>query len=171
MVNSPGQSWKYEGRRLYGSYFMNLFNSLCLPELYQYTVSVELSHQDIADLASHYRGRLEVLVFGRVELMVTRDPSLSEGILIDERGARFPVFRDPSGYAHILNSSDLFLLDFMGELDQLGIDSYGIDLRHRPADLCQLVAKAFARRNRKAKDRIKRRVGSITAGHYLRGVN
>jgi putative protease len=170
LVNSPGQSLRFEGRRLFGSYFMNMFNSLCLPELYQYTASVELSRQDIADLAAHYRGRLEVLVFGRVELMVTRDPSLSEGTLIDERGARFPVFRDRSGYAHILNSSDLFLLDFMEELDRQGIDSYGIDLRHRPPDLCQLVAKAFTRRDLKAKDRIKRKVGSITAGHYLRGV-
>ena len=110
------------------------------------------------------------MVFGRVELMVTRDPTLPEGTLIDERGARFPVFRDRCGYAHILNSSDLFLMDFMGEMDRMGIDSYGIDLRNRPPDLCSIVAKAFARRDIRSKDKIKRRVGSITAGHYLRGV-
>jgi putative protease len=155
---------------LYGSYFMNFFNSLNIPELYQYTLSVELSSEDIADLARHYRGRLEMMVFGRIELMVTRDPSLAEGTLVDERGKRFPVTRDQSGFAHILNSSDLFLLDFMNELDRLGIDSYGIDLRNRTPDLCSIVAKAFAQRDLRAKEKIKRRVGSITAGHYLRGV-
>jgi putative protease len=160
----------YPDRRLYGSYFMNLFNSLNTPELYQSTLSVELSRDDIRDLTAHYRGRLEVMVFGRIELMVTRDPTLPEGTLIDERGARFPVVRDRCGYAHILNSSDLFLLDFLGEMDNMGIDSYGIDLRNRPADLCSIVAKGFSRRDIRSKDKIKRRAGPITAGHYLRGV-
>jgi len=170
MVNSPGQAQKCQGRRLYGSYFMNMFNSLNKPELYQSTMSVELSRDDIAGLTRHYAGRLEAMVFGRIELMVTRDPSLPEGTLVDERGKRFPVARDHSGYAHIMNSSDLFLLDFLGELDAMGIDSYGIDLRNRPPDLCTMVAKAFAQRDVRAKDKIKRRVGGITAGHYLRGV-
>jgi putative protease len=133
-------------------------------------MSVELSREDIRDLAHHYSGRLEAMVFGRIELMVTRDPSLAEGTLVDERGKRFPVARDHSGYAHILNSSDLFLLDFMEELDGMGIDSYGIDLRNRPPDLCATVAKAFAQRDIRAKEKIKRKVGGITAGHYLRGV-
>ncbi|MBI0584089.1 MAG: U32 family peptidase [Methanomassiliicoccus sp.] len=170
MVNSPGQMLAFSDRRLYGSYFMNMFNSINTPDLHQYTMSVELSRDDIRDLTAHYRGRLEALVFGRIELMVTRDPTLPEGILIDERGARFPVVRDHHGYAHIMNSSDLFLMDFMGELDAMGIDSYGIDLRNRSPDLCVMVAKAFSRRDIRSKDRIKRKAGGITAGHYLRGV-
>ncbi len=170
MINSPGQGLKCHGHRLYGSYFMNFFNALNVPELHQYTMSVELSREDIAELTRHYLGRLEVMVFGRIELMVTRDPSLPDGTLIDERGKRFPIARDQGGYAHILNSSDLFLLDFMDEMDGWGIDSYGIDLRNRPPDLCLIVAQAFSNRDLRAKDRIKRRVGSITAGHYLRGV-
>jgi U32 family peptidase len=170
MINSPGQGLNCRGRRLYGSYFMNFFNSLNVPELHQYTMSVELSREDIAELAGHYSGRLEALVFGRIELMVTRDPSLPEGTLIDERGKRFPVARDQGGYAHIMNSSDLYLLDFMDEMDAWGIDSYGIDLRNRSPDLCLIVAQAFSHRDLRAKERIKRRVGSITAGHYLRGV-
>jgi putative protease len=170
MVHSPGQAVRYNGKRLFGSYFMNFFNFLNVPDLYQYTMSVELSREDISELTTHYSGRLEAMVFGRIELMVTRDPSLQEGTLIDERGKRFPVVRDHTGYAHILNSSDLFLLDFLDELDAMGIDSYGIDLRNRPPDLCGIVAKAFAQRDLRAKDKIKRKVGGITAGHYLRGV-
>jgi putative protease len=170
MVNSPGQAYRYKDRRLYGSYFMNLFNSLTLPELYQYTASVELSRDDLRMLTSHYGGRLEVLAFGRIELMVTRDPTLPAGTLVDERGKRFPVHRDGAGYAIIQNSSDLFLLDFLEEMDAMGIDSYGIDLRGRPAELCSMVAKAYGTRGLSSKERIKRRCGAITAGHYLRGV-
>lgn len=170
MVHSPGQAFRYPHQTIYGSYFMNMFNSLCVPKLHQYTLSVELSRDDIKNLAAHYRGRLEVMVFGRVELMLTRDRSLSEGTLVDERGARFPVHRDPYSFTHIMNSADLFLMDFLPELEAMGVESFGLDLRHRPADLCQLVAKAFQRRDIKAKDRIRRRVGAITAGHYLRGV-
>lgn len=170
MISSPGQMLAYSERRLYGSYFMNMFNSISTPQLYQSTLSVELSREDIQDTAASYSGRLEVMVFGRMELMVSRDPTLEEGTLVDERGARFPVFRDRCGYAHVLNSSDLFLLDFLGEMDRMGIESYGIDLRNRPPDLCSIVAKAFERRDLRSKEKIKRRAGPITAGHYLRGV-
>ena len=170
MVHSPGQAMRYGGRRTYGSYFMNMFNSLTVPMLHQQQVSVELSRQDLTELAAHDNRALEVLVFGRVELMVTRDPSLKEGSLKDERGKKFPVVRDASGWAHILNSADLFLLDFMGEMDRWGIDSYAMDLRGRPPELSGMVAEAFRKRDLGMKDRIKRKCGAITAGHYLRGV-
>lgn len=170
MVNSPGQAIAFPGRTIYGSYFMNMFNSLVQPPLYQYTLSVELSRDDIVPITKHYRGRLEVMVFGKIELMVTRDPTIPEGTLIDERGARFPVARDHHGYAHIYNSADLFLLEHLADMERLGIDSFGIDLRNRSPDLCALVGRAFDRRDLRLKERIKRRVGAITAGHFLRGV-
>ncbi len=170
MVCSVDQFEKYRGRKLYGYYSMNFFNSLTVPELFQYTLSVELSKRDIAEVASHYAGRLEALVFGRIELMVTRDPTLNEGVLTDARGKRFPVYRDRHGIAHILNSSDLFMLDFLDELEAMGIDSFGIDLRRRNSELSEIVARAFYKRDTSQKRLIKKRCGSITAGHYLRGV-
>ncbi|NLK25035.1 MAG: peptidase [Euryarchaeota archaeon] len=170
LVHSPGQALRYRDRRTYGSYSLNLFNSLTVPPLDQYAVSVELSRKDLADLTAHDLRALEVPVFGRIELMVTRDPSLEEGMLKDGRGKCFPVVRDSYGWAHILNSADLFLLDFLDELDRMGIDSYGLDLRGRPPELCAMVAKAFRQRDLGMKNRIKRRCGAITAGHYFRGV-
>ncbi len=169
-INSPGQYLKFRERRLYGSYFLNMFNSLVTPSLFQQTISVELSKPEINDLLNHFPGRLEAMVFGRLELMVTKDRTLEEGTLIDERGKKFPVNRDRFGYGHILNSSDLFLLDFLDELEGMGIDSFGIDLRRRSAELCTLVAKAFFERDLETKPLIKKKCGSITAGHYLRGV-
>jgi putative protease len=170
MVSSVGQAAKFRSRRLFGHYSLNLFNALTVPILYQSTASVELSRDDLSALLGHFPGRVEVMVFGRVELMVSRDPTIKEGTLIDEKGAHFPVYRDSTGYAHILNSADLLLLDYLQEMEDMGVDSFGLDLRRKSAEFAGLVAKAFADRDIGRKSAIKRRCGAITAGHYLRGV-
>ncbi len=170
LASTLGQVSHFRGKRIYGSHSMNFFNSMTIPDLYQYTMSVELSRDDMRAICSHYSGKLEQMVFGRMELMVTRDPSIPTGVLVDERSKRFEVTRDHHGYAHIKNSSDLFLLDFLDEMDRMNIDSYGIDLRGRRPELCSLVAEAFGKRDMRLKGKIKHRCGMITAGNYLRGV-
>jgi putative protease len=170
MVCSIDQFEAYSSRKLYGHYAMNFFNSLTVPNLFQYTLSVELSKDDIAAIARHYAGRMEVMVFGRIELMVSQDPLLDEGTLIDRKRKRFPVYRDRFGFVHILNSSDLFLLDYLDDLENMGINSFGIDLRRRDPALSEVVAKAFYQRDLRQKTVIKKRCNSITARHYLRGV-
>ena len=170
MVCSVDEAARYSDRRLYGHYSMNLFNSLTLPPMHQYTASVELNRDELRELRTRFDGRLEVLVFGRVELMVSKDPSIAQGMLVDERGASFPVYRDRYGYAHILNSAELCLLDYVEELEGMGVDSLGIDLRRKSGELAGLVSKAFAERDVTRKSAIRRKVGAITAGHYLRGV-
>ena len=113
---------------------------------------------------------MEVMVFGRIELMISRDPLLDEGTLIDRKRKRFPVYRDRFGFIHILNSSDLFLLDYLDDLENMGINSFGIDLRRRDPALSEVVAKAFYQRDLRQKAVIKKMCNSITARHYLRGV-
>lgn len=170
MVCTLGQIQKYSDRKLYGHYSLNFFNSLTIPKLYQYTLSVELNRDEMKEITEHYNGRLEILAFGKIELMVTKDPTIPEGILIDERGKKFEVYRDNHGLVHILNSADLLLLDHLDEISEMGINSIGIDLRRRDAELCELVAKAFYEKKVELKGEIKKRCKSITHGHYLRGV-
>ncbi|MBM4237504.1 MAG: U32 family peptidase, partial [Euryarchaeota archaeon] len=93
MVCTLGQIHKYANRRLYGHYSLNFFNSLTLPNLHQYVLSVELSREDVRGVLDHYGGRLEIMAFGRIELMITKDPTIAEGLLRDERGKRFQVYR------------------------------------------------------------------------------
>ncbi|MEM2944668.1 MAG: peptidase U32 family protein [Methanomassiliicoccales archaeon] len=170
MACTIGQLHKYKDRKLYGHYSLNFFNSLTLPKIYQYTISVELNKKEIQDVLRHYDQRVEILAFGKIELMVSKDPSLPEGLLIDERDKKFEVFRDSEGLVHILNSSDLLLLDYVDEIEEMGIDSIGIDLRRRDAELCELVARAFYHRDLSLKRDIKKMCKSLTSGHYLRGV-
>ena len=171
MVHNAGQAEACRGHRIYGSYLCNMFNSL-FPELaYQTTLSVELSKHEIKEVLSRYNGRLEVMMFGRIELMLTRDPHLKSGYIKDEKGYSFPVYRDRNGYAHILNSSDLMLLNYVDDLERAGVDSFGIDLRKRPAELAGLVAKAFYEKEQSHIPEIKEMCGGIlNTGHYLRGV-
>ncbi|MCL2032595.1 MAG: U32 family peptidase [Methanomassiliicoccaceae archaeon] len=171
VVNTPDQFRHYHSSKVYGSYHMNMFNSSFPPRMHQTTLSVELSKSMIQDAAGHYPGRIEVMVFGRTELMCTRDPGLAAGTLADELGHEFPVYRDGFGLAHILNSSDLLLLPYLEELGSMGVDSFGIDLRKRPASLAKVVADAYRNKDLGKKGRITEMCGSINYGHYLRGVD
>lgn len=170
MVCNVGQAHQYSDRRLYGHHSMNFFNSLTIPRMFQQTMSVELSHDDVWETVQHYDGRLEVLAFGKVELMVTKDPTLPEGWLVDQLGKRFQVYRDLDGFAHISNSSDLFLLDFLPELEDMGIDSFALDLRRRHPDLAELAAKVYQERDLDSKAILKKKCGPITSAHYQNGV-
>ena len=171
MVHNAGQAEACKGHRIYGSYLCNMFNSFFPDMMYQTTMSVELSKHEIKDFLSRYKGRLEIMMFGRTELMLTRDPHLKSGYIKDEKGYSFPVYRDRNGYAHILNSSDLMLLNYVDDLERAGVDSFGIDLRKRPAELAEKVAKAFREKDQSLVPEIKEMCGGIlNTGHYLRGV-
>jgi putative protease len=169
MVSNLGQAHRYRDRELYLSQHMNAFNSLAVRGA-QTTLSVELSRQDIAEVLAHTRIPVEVMAFGRTELMITRDPSLKEGQLIDETGTRFAVYRDQQGWAHILNSADLLLLDHVAELAHLGVDSLGLDVRRRHPDVAALVGRAFERGDTSLKGELKKACGAITSFHYGNGV-
>ncbi|MCL2142656.1 MAG: U32 family peptidase [Methanomassiliicoccaceae archaeon] len=170
MVHNPGQALAADGHARYGSYHMNMFNSMFPNVLDQVTLSAELSKKEIKMICDRYSGRLEQMVFGRIELMVTRDPEMMSTVLTDERGYEFPVYRDDRGFSHILNSADLLLLDHLDEISSMGIDSFGIDLRKRPAALASKAAKVFSERDTGKKKEIEDMCGSFTKGHYLRGV-
>ncbi|MBO6083704.1 MAG: U32 family peptidase, partial [Candidatus Methanomethylophilaceae archaeon] len=172
MVHNPGQYRKYsDGRRVYCGYIMNMFNSAFPLDPYQTTLSVELSRADIRDLCARYPKRVEVMVFGRTELMFSRDPHLKNGSIKDEKGYVFPVYRDRNDYGHILNSSDLMLFDVRKELERYGVNSFGIDVRKRPAQLAALVGKAFRSGSDADVPKIKQMCGgTFNTGHYLRGV-
>lgn len=170
MACTVGQMHRYRDRKVYGHYSLNYFNSLTVPKLHQYTLSVELSKPDILDICMHTPDRVEAMVFGRMELMVTKDPCIKEGMLTDEKGKRFQVYRDPTGYAHILNSAETFLLDNLDELEAIGVDSFGIDLRRRHPDLARLVAETYSKRNLGMKKLLHKKCGAFTAAHFDNGV-
>ncbi len=172
MVNNPGQYRACKGApRIYGSNLMNMFNSSFPMNLYQTTLSVELSRNEVSNLMAYYPGRTEVMAFGRTELMYTRDPAMDNGSLTDETGATFPVYKDGRGFSHILNSVDLDLLDLIPELGRSGVASVGLDLRKRPSALVKAVGAICTEQDDRLRSRLKQMCGgSTTRGLYARKV-
>ena len=167
MVNNPGQYRACKGApRIYGSNILNMFNSSFPLNLYQTTLSVELSRNEVSNLMSYYPGRTEVMAFGRTELMYTRDPGMESGSLKDETGASFPVYKDSRGFAHILNSVDINLLDLVPELTGSGVTSMGLDLRKRPSSLVRTVGEVC----RNPTDKMKARLREMCGGNFTRGL-
>ncbi|MCQ2079887.1 MAG: U32 family peptidase [archaeon] len=171
MINTPGQYIPQKGDRIYASQFMNVFNSYHRMPFHQVTLSPELSNEEIRNIANHYPGRLEVMVYGRQELMCTRDPAMHNGTLIDEKAFRFPVYKDSRGLSHILNSSDTMLLPYLKELGRMGVESVGIDVRKRPENIVRKVAEIYANNDLKSKFDLQEMCGGLNYGAYLRGTD
>jgi len=170
MVNTVDQYELDKGRVTYGSYHMNVFNSYTLPKMHQSTLSPELNQEELLNVLSRTEGRCEVMTFGRLELMLSRDPTLPEGTLVDDRGVRYPVHRDPQGFVHILHSTDLLLLEKVPELRAMGVDSLGIDVRRRHPDLAAFVGKSFKDLDLASLEELRRKCGRSSLGHYRKGV-
>ncbi len=172
MVNTVAQYRACKGsERIYGSSVLNAFNSYFPLKLYQTTLSTELSKGEISELTAHYPIRTEVMTFGRAELMITRDPGMSDCSLKDETEASFPVYKDKRGYSHILNSADLNLLDRLDEFRRFGVASAGLDLRKRPAAVAKMVGEMCVNPSEKTLGKLSEMCGgSFTKGLYIRGV-
>lgn len=172
MVNNPGQYRACRGSpRIYGSNILNAFNSSFPLDLYQATLSVELSRNEVSDLVAHYPGRTEVMAFGRTELTITRDPAMGGCTLVDDKEAAFPVYQDKRGYAHVLNSVDLNLLDLLPELRRSGVVSVGLDLRKRPPALVKAVGEVCTDPTPRKREKLLEMCGgTATQGLYRRGV-
>lgn len=171
MVSNPSQLRMCAGQRIYTAPSFNAFNSLFLPDVYQATLSVELSRNEVSDLVAKYPARTEVMAFGRTELMYSRDPGLGKGSITDEMGASFPVYTDARGFAHVLNSVDLFLLDSIQELGRSGVASIGIDVRKRPPVLAKAVGMYARNPDPVLREKIYQMCGeNFTQGLYKRGL-
>ena len=172
MVNNVGQYRACrKAPRIYGSNILNMFNSAFPLGLYQTTLSVELSRNEVSNLMAFYPGRAEVMAFGRTELMYTRDPGAESGSLTDETGASFPVYKDSRGFSHILNSVDLDLTDLIPELARSGVSSIGLDLRKRPSSLVKAVGEVCTVPDDRKRAKLKEMCGGTTTrGLYARKV-
>ncbi|MCG7840734.1 MAG: U32 family peptidase, partial [Methanomassiliicoccales archaeon] len=69
-----------------------------------------------------------------------------------------------------LHSTDLLLLDKVAELNAMGVDSLGIDVRRRHPDLAVFVAKSFREMDLGVMEEMRRKCGRSSLGHYRKGV-
>ncbi len=142
MISNPGQYLSCrDAPRIYVSNVMNIVSPYAVPDVFQTTISIELSGKEIKEFMMCSEGRFEVMAFGRVEVMFTREPSLGEGIMTDEKGRTFHIYRDSLGFTRIQNSSDVDILSSIDEIGGYGVSSVGLDLRNRSPELVKAVGE------------------------------
>ncbi len=189
--------------RIHGASGLNVWNHLTIqalaPALQRLTLSPELSRDQLACTidAAHKLSvvpKLELMVQGNLEVMVTEDCVLSLARRKPEPGdfwglqdfkRTFPIRVDEEGRTHIFNSTETCLLDLMPDLFQIGLDGIAIDARGRTRKYAREMTEIYLKAIEMTKagsptldrdlqalkeDARARSLGGITTGHFLRGL-
>lgn len=184
---------EYPGLPIYADTPFNVFNSESVEFLRAYglvgaVLSPELTLQQVGRIAARTDFPLEVLVHGKIPLMVSEfcvgggylgeldDGGGCNGVchekelfLKDRMGERFPVKTDDSCRMHILNAKNLSMLPFVAKLLPVGLDRLRIDAVHMEPDDAAHTVAAYRQAIDTGKDGNDDMDGN-TRGHYFRGV-
>ena len=168
-----------QGFTLRGDFGLPVFNSQAIKELKRMgfascTASFELKLAQIRDLSKLID--LEVLVYGRLPLMITENCILKnrdggckrscEGqnrLLVDRKGERFPVLRAPGCRSEIFNAKRLYLADKTNDYRRVGAWAARLSFTTESAQECLHIARQYLGQERPALD-------DITRGLYYRDV-
>ena len=168
-----------QGFALRGDFGLPVFNSQAIKELKRMgfascTASFELKLAQIRDLSKLID--LEVLVYGRLPLMITENCILKnrdggcrrscEGqnrLLVDRKGERFPVLRAPGCRSEIFNAKKLYLADKAADYRRVGAWGARLSFTTETAEECLHIARQYLGRERPGLD-------DITRGLYYRDV-
>ena len=143
MVSSPGAARLAQAftKNLYGDTGLNIMNSssiVAIKGLRAAALSHELNRSEILDLVERSEIDLEVVVHGRQLLMVhanclwSRDckgkgTCRQSSVLVDRKGAEFPIATDYSCRSYVLNSQVLSLIDATSALTRAGVSRLRIE--------------------------------------------
>ena len=170
-----------------GDYKLNMFNSYSLEFfkdiIYMGCLSTELNKMEIKDVLKKSSIPVQLLLYGRIELMVSEYCPIGSSFshknklkecnnvcqkdnfsLIDRKGEKFPIVTDKFCRSHILNTVPLNLIQYIKELEEMGIHSFRMEFTDEDYNEVDKILKAF--RNKKWKEDFK----NYTRGHYKRGV-
>lgn len=173
--------------KIIGDYKLNIFNSSSL-EFYKEFIdetclSVELNKKEIKDIALNTNIPLQVMCYGKVELMVSEYCAIGsvfggrslekvcsnactdgEYYLKDRKDAEFLITNDRFCRSYIYNSVPLNLIDNINELENINIKQFRMDFIDENYEETLEVIKSF--KNRKWEMPF----DNYTRGHYKRGV-
>jgi putative protease len=170
-----------------GDYKLNIFNS-CALDFYKDFIdggclSVELNRKEIKDIAKKSQVPLQVLVYGKVELMVSEycaigstfgEKSSSKNcngvckngdfVLKDRKGEEFVLKTDKFCRSYVYNNVPNNLIFNMDELRAMNIEFFRIDFIDESYEETKEILQAIE--NEKWEDDFSK----FTRGHYRRGV-
>ncbi len=180
--------WQLAGRLnvpLRADWPLNAFNSWSLDFWRKkgangVALSLELTMQQVEELAAQNLLPVECVVHGRMEMMVSEycapgsllgEAACQSGkyFLEDRKGEHFPIVTDQFCRMHILNAKELCLLDSVERFQKAGVERIRIDGRYMDvAGLRTATDDYRAALDGRAVSSSK--YSGITRGHYFRGV-
>ncbi len=177
------------GKKIVGDYNFTVYNTLTKKYLCEdlgfekVTLSPELNLKELREIADE---KTEVLVYGKVEMMVTRQcpvglyEAKKDGsrfcklkgkdnnfYLKDRKDLEFDLITN-CDYCNctILNASTIYTVDKWQDIESLGVENYKLVFTTEEKDLVIDVIKSYLTTN----NDIKNDIGNITNGHFYRGV-
>lgn len=146
LVGELGSVYRYyKDNTLIGDYYLNIYNHYSIKFLNSYglrnvTLSVELDKYKIKDIA-HYFNNSEVIIYGRVELMVMKycplkkclnycnncKSSLDKFYLEDRHGNKMPMIRN-NCITHIMHHDVMDKIYDLEYYKGIGINNYRLEL-------------------------------------------
>ncbi len=183
MVQSPAAMLCYEGRKLYGGWRLNVFNSLtadAYKDAELVTLSPELNIGEARSAAADTSARCEIIVYGRLTLMITKNCPVkalgkcrghkNTNALRDRKNQVFPVLCTPSHTARIINSKPIFTADKTDDILSVGADAHRLIFTVESAQEASRILRLYKRALEG--ERVENPFGQneFTRGHYYRGV-
>ncbi len=156
LVTSIGAAQAFSNQTLLGEYSLNIYNSKAANYyrrmgLGVLTASPELKTQELLSLLQHSGDQLEVIVHGSPTVMYLEHdlfanlPHQSAGTLylVDESGARHPVYKDIHGRNHLLLYKNLCYLPVLDLLMAAGLCRLRIEGAHLPAETLAHIVQVY----------------------------
>jgi putative protease len=166
-------------------YPLNVFNRLSMDFFMGFServaLSPELTLKEIGELAPY--DPVECIIHGFFPLMVSEhdlvgglfsDKRPEEIFLKDEKGYEFPVKSDKHNRTYIMNSRELYMLDYVPDVVKAGVSCLRIEARTYDPKMTGKITKDYREAIDDAvsgKKSEKSCTGAYTNGHYFRGVS
>ncbi len=184
---------KYDAIPVMADWPLNIFNTESA-RLYQQlgcqeiTLSPEMTDKQIRKTAKQVNVPVEILVHGRVEMMITeycpiyavlgkenkencpRYCMKDSYALKDRKGEEFPLKTDQYCRVHILNSKELNMLPYMDTLRKSGASSLRIEARGQSAEYIRWAVQAYKEGLRHDGDLKGKEDRASTRGHFFKSV-
>ncbi|MDO5826123.1 MAG: U32 family peptidase [Methanosphaera sp.] len=170
MGDSPSLTRSFPNTNVYASHNLNIWNNYSVAMLEKNnfkaaTISSELSKEEIEDLvrkSGEYDTKLELIVQGNQEIMVSKDDfsNLKGGFDLDiesgeyvvledkDNNKKYKIYFDYNRQSHFLNNDMLCLIDEIDEIKNMGIENIALDCRFTTANYINKIINLYIQRLR-----------------------
>lgn len=184
LVSSNAAAAYYGGKKLYGNFRLNIFNSLSAEHYKDFesvTLSPELNLKEIAELLKNTDVNAEIIVYGRLPLMIMKNCLLKAAgrcankkqkyALHDRKNENFPILCGRDCICEILNSKPIFTADKLDDIAKLPIDFARLMFTVENYDECCAISRLYL--DALDKKTVVNPFGTneFTRGHFYRGVD